>query len=142
MLTRTINYTNLDGENMTEIAMFNINKMDKIRFLNKHPDIEAEVAELQAKANELAPKLEGENIDKETVNDMNQVISRMIKIIEDIVRASYGVRQGNKFNREPAVIEGFLDSEAYDELVANLIVDHDELKAFMSELFPDADFNS
>lgn len=142
MLTRTIKYVNLDGENCTETAMFNINKMDKIRFLNKHPSIESEMQQLQAAANELAPKIDSGDVSEDDINAMNNIVTKTIKIIEDIVRFSYGVRQGNKFTREPAVVEGFLDSEAYEEFVAGLVTDHGELKLFVSELLPDADFSN
>ena len=43
MVTRVVQYTDLDGNAVEKTLMFNINKMDKIRFGNKHPRMEEEV---------------------------------------------------------------------------------------------------
>lgn len=131
MVTRTVNYTDLDGNEINQTLMFNINKMDKIRFLNTHPHLQEQAENLDKRVKEA-----------KTDEERSAVLEEVISIIEDIVKFSYGVRQGNKFLRAPDVVEAFMDSEAFDEFVAGMLLDYNEFLGFVRELFPDADFSN
>lgn len=133
MVTRVINYTNLDGETQQEIAMFNINKMDRIRFANKHPRLQEEAVKLQEDA-----KRASENPDDSA---QEAVVAKFIMFVEEIIKAGYGIRQGNKFNRDESVVSNFIGSEACEEFEANLLMEPGALVEFLKELFPDADFS-
>lgn len=131
MVTRTVNYTDLDGNEINQTLMFNINKMDKIRFLNTHPHLQEQAENLDKRVKEAHSE-----------EEQSSIVEEVISIIEDIVKFSYGIRQGNKFLRTPDVVEAFMDSEAFDEFVAGMVLDSNEFLAFVRELFPDADFSN
>ena len=130
MVTRVVQYTDLDGNAVEKTLMFNLNKMDKIRFGNKHPHMEEEVANL-AKAAENA------NTEEEKV----AVLESIIAFIDELVTFTYGVRRENKFERKVEDVVEFLDSEVHDEFVADLILDVNNFRSFVTELFPDVDFS-
>lgn len=130
MVTRVVQYTDLDGNAVEKTLMFNLNKMDKIRFGNKYPHMEEEVANL-AKAAENA-KTEEEKV---------AVLESIIAFIDELVTFTYGVRRENKFERKVEDVVEFLDSEVHDEFVADLILDVNNFRSFVTELFPDVDFS-
>ena len=130
MVTRVVQYTDLDGNAVEKTLMFNLNKMDKIRFGNKHPHMEEEVSNL-AKAAENA-KTEEEKV---------AVLESIITFIDELVTFTYGVRRENKFERKVEDVVEFLDSEVHDEFVADLILDVNNFRSFVTELFPDVDFS-
>ena len=130
MVTRTVHYTDLDGNEIEQTLMFNMNKMDKIRFMNAHPHLQSQAESLEKRAKEAHSE-----------EEQSSIVEEVISIIEDIVTLSYGIRQGNKFLRTPEVVESFKDSEAFSEFVASMVLDTNEFLAFVRELFPDADFS-
>ena len=130
MVTRVVQYTDLDGNAVEKTLMFNLNKMDKIRFGNQHPHMEEEVDNL-AKAAENA----------KTKEEKAAVLESIIAFIDELVTFTYGVRRENKFERKVEDVVEFLDSEVHDEFVADLILDVNNFKSFVTELFPDVDFN-
>ena len=130
MVTRVVQYTDLDGNAVEKTLMFNLNKMDKIRFGNKHPHMEEEVDNL-AKAAENA----------KTKEEKAAVLESIIAFIDELVTFTYGVRRENKFERKVEDVVEFLDSEVHDEFVADLILDVNNFRSFVTELFPDVDFS-
>ena len=130
MVTRVVQYTDLDGNAVEKTLMFNLNKMDKIRFGNKHPHMEEEV-------NNLAKAAENAKTEEEKV----AVLESIIAFIDELVTFTYGVRRENKFERKVEDVVEFLDSEVHDEFVADLILDVNNFRSFVTELFPDVDFN-
>ena len=119
MVTRVVQYTDLDGNAVEKTLMFNLNKMDKIRFGNKHPHMEEEVTNL-AKSAENA-KTEEEKV---------AVLESIIAFIDELVTFTYGVRRENKFERKVEDVVEFLDSEVHDEFVADLILDVNNFRSF------------
>lgn len=130
MVTRVVQYTDLDGNAVEKTLMFNINKMDKIRFGNKHPHMEEEVKAISDAAQKA-----------ETEEEKVAVLEKVIEFVDDIVTFAYGVRRGNKFERKTEDIVEFLDSEEHDEFIADLLLDIKNFYSFMTELFPDVDFS-
>ena len=130
MVTRVVQYTDLDGNAVEKTLMFNINKMDKIRFSNKHPRMEEEVKAISDAAQKA-----------ETEEEKVAVLEKVIQFMDDIVTFAYGVRRGNKFERKTEDIVEFLDSEEHDEFIAELLLDIKNFYSFMTELFPDVDFS-
>ena len=130
MVTRTVHYTDLDGNEIEQTLMFNINKMDKIRFMNAHPHLQDQAESLEKRVKEAHSE-----------EEQSSIVEEVISIIEDIVKFSYGIRQGNKFLRTPDAVDSFMDSEAFSEFVASMVLDTNEFIAFVRELFPDADFS-
>ena len=130
MVTRVVQYTDLDGNAVEKTLMFNLNKMDKIRFGNKHPHMEEEV-------NNLAKAAENAKTEEEKV----AVLESIIAFIDELVTFTYGVRRENKFERKVEDVVEFLDSEVHDEFVADLILDVNNFRSFVTELFPDVDFS-
>ena len=130
MVTRVVQYTDLDGNAVEKTLMFNINKMDKIRFSNKHPQMEEEVKAISDAAQ-----------NAETEEEKVAVLEKVIQFMDDIVTFAYGVRRGNKFERKTEDIVEFLDSEEHDEFIAELLLDIKNFYSFMTELFPDVDFS-
>lgn len=132
MTTRTITFTNLDDQEVTKTLCFHMNKMDKIRFATKHPNIQKEAEALQKKA---------ESINPEDDAAKAELLGEMIDILDDIIIATYGVRIGDGFKKSKDIVEAFIDSEEHDEFVASTLETPGELLAFLKDVFPDGDFS-
>lgn len=106
MIKHTVNYTDFNGEEVTEDLYFHLSI--------------PEIAKLEAKfGSELvahAKKL-GENQDAQG----------MIDFLEDMVLGSYGVKSadGRSFIKDPEVRKEFEYSQAYAELFKQLILDQE-----------------
>lgn len=130
MTIRTINYTDLDGAQATKTLMFHLNKMDRIKFLGKHPNLQKEMEEVKSLA------------ETEDETKMASAFVKTIDIVDDIVMAGYGVREGDKFLKTRDIVNEFIDSEVHDEFVYQLLTDTNMMTQFFKELFPDLDFNT
>ncbi len=130
MTIRTINYTDLDGAQATKTLMFHLNKMDRIKFLGKHPNLQKEMEEVKSLA------------ETEDETKMASAFVKTIDIVDDIVMAGYGVREGDKFLKTRDIVNEFIDSEVHDEFVYQLLTDTNMMTQFFKELFPDLDFNA
>lgn len=60
----------------------------------------------------------------------------VLTVIEDVVRRSYGVRDGKRFIRTPEAVEEFMDSLAYDAFLDKMIYDPDVSAKFISSVLP------
>lgn len=110
MLVKDIHYEDLDGKEQTFKAYFHMNKGDRAR--------------LSARKNNYGEYLTAlaEAGDREA----------MVDELEYLIKASYGVRKGDKFDRSPETVDAFVSSEAYGELLFQLCTDSDAFKTFFS----------
>ena len=59
------------------------------------------------------------------------------KIIKDLIQRSYGVKDINGgFDKDPALLKKFMNTEAYSEFITSLIADPDKLLAFVKGIMP------
>lgn len=112
MLVQTIHYEDLDGQMQTCQAYFHLNKGDRARLSTRHSGY-------------------GEYL-KKIAEEGDQ--EAMIDEMEHMIRASYGVRDGDKFNRSPDIVDAFIGSEAYGELLFQLCTNAETFKAFFSSV--------
>lgn len=60
----------------------------------------------------------------------------VLTVIEDVVRRSYGTRDGNRFVRTPEQTEEFMDSLAYDAFLDKMVYDQEVSMKFIQEVLP------
>lgn len=60
----------------------------------------------------------------------------VLTVIEDVVRRSYGTRDGNRFVRTPEQTEEFMDSLAYDAFLDKMVYDQDVSMKFIQAVLP------
>lgn len=116
MLSRTIKYTNFNGEEKELIAYFHLGKADLARIAANPQFLE----------------------------DMNQAVANkdtktMLAKIEELVRLSYGVRSadGERFVKSKEVQDAFIQSAAYEELLLDLLTgDGTSFNQFIKGVLP------
>lgn len=119
MYSRTITYTDYNGDERTERFYFNLNKKELL-------DLELKYQSNGGIKNALQKMLD--------VNDARGVIG----VIDEMIRGAYGEKSadGKRFTKSAEVIEGFTSTEAYSNLVMELLNDGDKLSAFMTAIMP------
>lgn len=121
MLKKTITYTDYDGAERTEDFYFNLSR--------------AEVVEMEA--------MDGDG------GAMSSLLSKIVqekdvrKIMENfkkIIEKSYGEKSpdGKRFIKSPEMSKAFMESEAYSELMMELIGNADAAAAFANGILPKA----
>lgn len=105
MIGKTINYTDFNGNQATELAYFNLTDLERSRFLLKYGTTDQAFKDY---------------VEKLQAN--NDVLGFM-DLIDDMIRASYGVKSedGKRHHKDPAKTEDFLHSEAYSVLFSELV---------------------
>lgn len=120
MLKKTVNYTNFDGEEVSEVLYFNLTK--------------AELMELEM-------SYEGgfSNYIKKIVDSKDA--QALVTVFKDLIVKSYGVRSenGKSIIKNEKLREEFLGSEAYSELFMELISDQKAGEAFFNAVVPKVD---
>lgn len=119
MLTKTVSYTDYNGNHRTETVHFNLTQ--------------AEVLEMEMRENlkgGLAEQLKA----IVASNDGN----RIMDFFQDFIRKSYGVKSddGRSFRKSEDIANDFLGSEAYSEVFLELITDPDAAAAFIDAIVP------
>lgn len=115
MIKKTINYKNdFTGNNEKGDFYFNLSK--------------AEIVKLAAENQGLEEKIK--NI-TETEN-----VSELLKIFEEVVGLSYGIRKEDKFIKDPEETRAFLVSDAYSELFLSLMKDSTAAAEFIKGILP------
>ncbi len=127
MIKKTLTYTDIDGTEVKEDAYFHLSQRDLRRMIRS-----GEFDRLQTiakKMTELTPDMPASDI-------MNTVMDA----VDIIVKASYGKRvkdeDRTRFVKNEKSTELFMDSEAYDALVDDLIDNPESLTEFTTDLFP------
>lgn len=117
MIKKTVTYEDFNDESQTETFYFHLNKADVIR--------------MEARLNGIRETLERLVLTR----DGKEIMS----IVEDIILSSYGERSedGSRFFKSPEKAAEFKASEAYSELLFELVTDADKASEFINGLLPE-----
>lgn len=117
MITKTITYTDYNGEERTETAMFHLTK--------------AELLEMEM------------SVDGGLTAMLNRIVEtrnapELIKIFKDLILRSYGEKSpdGRRFIKNDKLREEFAQTEMFSELFMKLSTDDGEAAEFVSGLIP------
>lgn len=117
MYTKKITYTDYNGEQRTEPFYFNLNKGELIKLqLSKNGGYQAFLRRLL------------------DTNDQAEII----KVFDQFIKDAYGVKSddGKRFIKNQEVLDEFTQSEAYSELLTELISDEKAQLEFIQGLMP------
>lgn len=120
MITKSVTYTDFDGEIQTDLLHFHISKTDLSGELSLMDRVSKMEARLRGPEREL------------TIPEKQEVLD----LVKTIVRLSYGVRDGKLFRKTPEIWADFAASAAYDELLWKLFNDDTEVFTFVISVLP------
>lgn len=122
MLKKTISYVDYDGNERKEDHYFNLNKAEVI---------ELELEE-QGGLSKLVEKLVAEQDGK-----------RIMAIFKDLIMRSYGEKSldGKRFIKSPELSTAFIQTEAYSELIMEMLTDPNAAAAFVNGIVPKSEEN-
>lgn len=128
MLKRTITYENpFTNESVTEDHYFHLSKADLVEM------------QMEEYKNEYTTpdgrKLQGMEAKLQRIVDSEDGKAIMAEF-KDIIRRSYGKRDGNRFIKNQAVWEEFASTEAYSQLIFELCTDADAGGSFINQVAP------
>lgn len=117
MLTKTITFTNYDGEEVTRTYMFNLTR--------------SELTKLEVETPGGFSNMLQEIIDTKNAAKIMETFTKIIKM-------SYGVKSpdGETFIKSAEAYERFEQSPAYDELFMELVTNADKAAAFVNGILP------
>lgn len=117
MLKKTIKYENFNGEEVTEDFYFNLTKAEVMKMELETPGGYAE-------------KLKAMYLKKD--------IPLIMKYMNEIVLDAYGVKSpdGRKFMKSAEIRADFEATNAYSELLYELLTDADKATEFIKGIFP------
>ena len=118
MYAKTIKYNDYNDQPHEEIFYFNLNKAEVLNML---------VTDSDATLDQVFEYF------KQTRNG-----KRLLKMIEDLIKSSYGIKSadGKSFIKRPEFLEAFVQSEAYSELLTELLNDADKAGEFFVGILP------
>lgn len=123
MYKKTLTYTNLNGEQVTESLYFNLSKRDALKIFGKYSN-----GTLDGKALQLyLDKLKG-----------SKDVAKMVSFIEDVILSAYGEKSedGKYFMKDNVIRTRFENSVAYAEVFEELFTSPKELNEFIKGIFP------
>jgi len=117
MLAKQITYVNFNGEEITETFYFNITKAEIIEMEVSHPGGYVDYLERIMNAKER---------------------SELIDAFTKLILSAYGEKSedGRKFRKSKEISEDFHTSEAYSELLVELMSDEDKASEFVRAILP------
>lgn len=117
MITKSITYTNYNGEEVKEDFRFNISK--------------AELAELELKT------VGGLERYIRTIMDAKDQV-KIAEFFKKIICLAYGEKSddGKYFQKSPEKLNAFLSTEAYSELFMELITNEEKAAEFVNGIIP------
>lgn len=123
MVKKTITYKDYDGESRTEDFYFNLNK--------------AEIIRMNYSTEENFAKLMQKMIDEKNMHEL-------YKLFEQVIQMSYGKKSagGRNFVKSQEILEDFMSTEAYSELIMWLIKDADNASNFINGILPEPEENA
>lgn len=128
MLVKKITFTNpFTDQQVTETHYFHLSKADLVKMqLEEHglkyTDQAGETHEgLAAKIKKIQETEDGKAIMAE---------------LDDVIKRSYGLKNGDSFDRSPEISEKFVKSEAYSELFFELCTNPEKAAEFMAGIVP------
>lgn len=117
MFVKKITYTDYNGETRTEPFYFNLNKGELIKVqLSKNGGYETYLNRLIATEDQ----------------------SEMIEVFETFIKMAYGVKSddGKRFIKNQEVLDAFIQSEAYSELITELLSSDKASAEFFNGILP------
>lgn len=118
MIKKTITFEDLDGKQVDEEWWFNLNKGDLVEL---------------SVGNDLADQIRT----IANASDTGSVDAKsIIPAFKGIISMSVGKRVNNRFMRSPEITAEFMGSEAYSELVFELLSDASKAAEFVNGLMP------
>lgn len=117
MLRKSVNYTDFDGNNRTEVLYFNISKPELLDYLaDKGDNFESYVRKLTETSN----------------------LKGIMDLFKEIVVISYGEKSedGRRFIKSEQMSKEFMQTEAYNTLFEELIADPKNAIAFIKGVIP------
>jgi len=120
MYSKKITYTDWDGNTRTETFRFNLTQTELL-------EIETEVpGGLQNYLTEIGEKIDGKKI---------------MEFVKMFIGKSYGEKDtdGKRFRKGPEITKAFEETQAYDELFSELVLDADKLVEFIKAVSPSED---
>lgn len=115
MLTRTINFTDFDGNPQSEVHNFHLGKSELIELeLSVDGGIAGSLQRIIAENDNKAMAIE----------------------FKKIILASYGIREGNRFVKSPQLSEEFSQTAAYDALFSELTLEDNKAAEFINGIMP------
>lgn len=118
MITKTITYTDFNGNERTEKFNFNLS--------------ESELAEWE---------LSVKGTLTEHINRISETIDvpELTKLYKEIIDRSYGVKDadGRRFRKSPEILQDFKDTNAYSELYMELVTNQQAGIEFISGIISD-----
>ncbi len=117
MIKKTITYKTYDGETVTGTYYFNLNKRDQMKLQVEHPGGLLDYLNKIIKA-----------------EDMKSIF----EVIEEVVQLSYGVKSADGVHhvKNAKVLEDFVSTEAYSELVYELATNAEAAAEFVNGIVP------
>jgi hypothetical protein len=128
MLKKTITYENpFSGETVTETHYFHISKADLV---------EMEMEEHKAEyTNQAGDKLTGMQAKLQRIVDSEDGKAIMDEF-KDIIRRSYGQKQGDRFLKSKAIWDEFASTEAFSQLLFEICTDASAAASFVNGVVP------
>lgn len=118
MYAKTIKYTDYNDVPREEVFYFNLNRAELLRMMTTDSD---------ATMDQVFEYFQ------QTRNG-----KKLLAMIEDLIKASYGIKtaDGKSFVKKPEYLELFVQSEAYSELLTELLNDADAAADFFVKILP------
>lgn len=118
MYAKVIKYTDYNDVEHEETFYFNLNRAEVLKML---------VTDSDATLDQVFEYFQ------QTRNG-----AKLLKMIEDLIKASFGVKSpdGKSFIKKPEHLECFVQSEAYSELLTELLNDADKAGEFFVKILP------
>lgn len=116
MISQTITYTDVNGLSRTETFWFNLSRAELI-------ELDAEVGGLEERIQKLSETSDQAGI---------------IKFFKTLILRSYGVKSddGRRFIKSEDLSNGFYQTDAYSELLWNLLGDTNKAVEFFNGIVP------
>lgn len=115
MIKKTISYKNdFTGNNEKGDFYFNLSKAEIIKLTAENQGIEEKIKRIAEEEN----------------------VSELLKVFEEIIGLSYGIRKDNKFIKDAEETKAFLASDAYSELFLSLMNDSTAAAEFIKGILP------
>lgn len=117
MLKKTITYTDYNDVERTEDFYFNLSKAELVMMEN-------------SVIGGMRQRLE------KIVKSQNNV--EIMEVFKDLITRSYGVKSddGKRFIKSDAITDEFVQTEAYSELVMELLTDPEKASNFINAILP------
>ena len=120
MYTKKITYTDWDGNERTETFRFNLTQTELLELEVEFP------GGLQSYMTEIAEKVDGKKI---------------MEFVKKFIAKSYGEKDsdGKRFRKSEEISRAFMETQAYDELFSELVLNADKLVEFIKGVAPSDD---